>query len=71
MRAGRPRSQAKADAVGGRRPGAGDRYFFIINIDAQDAQDERDERFLHQKPARAMIRADGCSGLQASRGRIC
>ena len=56
MRAGRPRSQAKADAVGGRRPGVGDRYFFIINIDAQDAQDERDERFLHQKPARAMIR---------------
>ena len=27
-----------------------------MNIDAQDAQDEQDERFLHQKPARAMIR---------------
>ena len=52
MRAGRPRSQAKADAEGGRRPGAGDRYFFIINIDAQD---ERDESFLHEKPAPAMI----------------
>ena len=52
MRAGRPRSQAKADAEGGRRPGAGDRYFFIININAQDA---RDESFLHQKPAPAMI----------------
>ena len=37
-------------------PAPGDRYFFTINIDAQDAQDERDERFLHQKPARAMIR---------------
>ena len=53
MRAGRPRSQAKADAEGGRRPGAGDRYFFIININ--DAQDERDESFLHEKPAPAMI----------------
>ncbi len=52
MRAGRPRSQAKADAEGGRRPGAGDRYFFIININAQD---ERDESFLHEKPAPAMI----------------
>ena len=52
MRAGRPRSQAKADAEGGRRPDAGDRYFFIINIDAQD---ERDESFLHEKPAPAMI----------------
>ena len=55
MRAGRPRSQAKADAEGGRRPGAGDRYFFIINIDAQDAQDEQDESLLHEKPAPAMI----------------
>ena len=52
MRAGRPRSQAKGDAEGGRRPGAGDRYFFIININAQD---ERDESFLHEKPAPAMI----------------
>ena len=56
MRAGRPRSQAKADAEGGRRPGAGDRYFFIINIDAQDRQDEQDERLLHEKLARPMIR---------------
>ena len=30
--------------------------FFIINIDAQDAQDEQDDRFLHEKPARPMIR---------------
>ena len=28
----------------------------IINIDAQDAQDKQDERFLHRKPARAMVR---------------
>ena len=55
-----------ADAVGGWRPGAGDRYFFIINIDAQD---ERDESFLHEKPAPAddRVRICGCSGLQASR----
>ena len=30
--------------------------FPIMNIDRQDRQDEQDERFLHQKPARAMIR---------------
>ena len=27
-----------------------------MNIDAQDAQDEQNERFLHEKPARPMIR---------------
>ena len=37
------------------RAGAGEAIFFM-NMDAQDAQDEQDERFLHQKPARAMIR---------------
>jgi len=28
------------------------------NIDAQDAQDYQDESFLHQKPARAVIRSE-------------
>ena len=40
-----------------RRPGID--IFPIMNIDRQDRQDEQDEqdeRFLHQKPARAMIR---------------
>ena len=71
MRAGRPRSQdnhsplegesqkpsrqAKADAVGGNRAGAGDRYFFTININAQDAQDNQDGTLLHGKLAPAMI----------------
>ena len=36
--------------------GPGDRYFFIMNIDRQDAQDEQDERFLHEKLAQPMTR---------------
>ena len=55
----KPSRQAKADAVGGIGAPPEIENFFTINIDAQDAQDaqdEQDESFLHQKPARAMIR---------------
>ncbi len=49
----KPSRKAKADAVGGIGAPPEIENFFTINIDAQDAQDES---FLHQKPARAMIR---------------
>ena len=42
--------------MGGTGPAPEIENSFTINIDAQDAQDEQDERFLHQKPARPMIR---------------
>ena len=48
MRAGRPRSQGKADAEGRGSRGID----FFMNIDAQD---EQDESLLHEKPAPAMI----------------
>ena len=51
MRAGRPRSQGKADAEGRGSRGID----FFVNIDAQDAQDAQDESLLHEKPAPAMI----------------
>ena len=46
--------------MGEHRVGAGDRKFFIINIDAQD---EQDERLMHEKPARAMIRCGFADAL--------
>ena len=52
----KPSRKAKADAVGGIGAPPEIENFFTINIDEQDEQDEQDESFLHQKPARAMIR---------------
>ena len=40
---------------GNPRRAPGDRHFFTIDMDAQDAQDNQDGTLLHEKPARAMI----------------
>ena len=49
----KPSRMAKTDAEGGRAsPLGGESKFFLTYMDAQDKQDGR---FLHEKPARAMI----------------